>query len=76
MKVEESEGNALTKTRNQIILSVDGQGFIRCPYCRFIKPIKRVSPDEHGENILAYCSHCKREIVLNIEKGRNVTLQS
>ena len=66
----------MTSMQKQTILAVDRQGFIRCPYCKFIKPIKRVSPDEHGENILAYCSHCKREIVLNIEKGRNVTLQS
>ena len=49
-------------------------GWVSCPYCARNTRLMRVLPETAGRSIQVFCRTCKREIVLDIDKGERVKL--
>lgn len=49
-------------------------GWISCPYCK--RKLMRIRQDTLARSLQVYCRDCKREIILNIDKGQRVELRS
>lgn len=49
-------------------------GWITCPYCSRNERIMKVRPDTEGRCLQVFCRSCKREIILDIDKGERVKL--
>ena len=44
-------------------------GWVECPNCRKNRRLMQIRPDTQGRRVIAYCRDCKREILLDIDKG-------
>ena len=51
-------------------------GWLICPYCRINKRLLRIQADTKARNLQLYCRTCKRELVVNIDKGQCFMSQS
>ena len=45
-------------------------GYIECPNCRRNKRMLKILPDTKATRAVAYCRDCKREFILDIDKGQ------
>lgn len=59
--------------RKAVTLNVEN-GWLECPFCHRSKRVKHILPTSCGSDIVAYCPKCKRELLLNIERGLRVEL--
>lgn len=57
-------------------IAVKTGGWVPCPYCRRNQRLLRVLPDTEARSLQVYCRDCKRELILNIDKGQRVELRS
>lgn len=46
------------------------KGYLVCPYCLRNKKMVRVRPDTRAETLQVFCRDCKREMIVDIEKGQ------
>lgn len=46
--------------------------WVTCPGCRKNKKLLKIRPDTEARSLVIYCRGCKREIVLDIDKGESV----
>lgn len=51
-------------------------GWVTCPVCRRNHRLIRIDPETVAIGLPVYCRTCRREIVLNIERGQSVKRQS
>lgn len=51
-------------------------GWITCPVCKRNRRLLRVEPETQARDLPVYCRDCKREIVLNIDRGQSVERRS
>ncbi len=51
-------------------------GWVTCPVCRRNHRLLRVEPETEAKELPVYCTDCKTEIILNIERGRSVERRS
>ena len=51
-------------------------GWISCPCCRRNTRLMRVLPETEAKCLVVFCRNCKREMILNIDKGQRVELRS
>lgn len=51
-------------------------GWLECPICRRNKRLLRIERDTVAHELPVYCRDCKRELILNIEKGQSVERRS
>ena len=51
-------------------------GWITCPACGRNHRLLRISDTTEARNLPVYCRTCRRETILNIEKGQSVKRQS
>lgn len=58
-----------TQTKSDTMISVV-DGYIGCPICRQNRRVKRIAPDERGENIVCFCRKCKQEFRVDISQGQ------
>lgn len=66
----------MQKLKEPVTLSVDNRGWITCPYCRKNRRLMRVLPETTALNLEVYCRSCRQRLVLNIDEGARVKLQS
>lgn len=73
--MHEKEENLLQNTaKDGIITTTDG--WIACPECRRNKRLLRITDRTEAVSLPVFCRVCKREIILNIERGQSVKRQS
>ena len=46
-------------------------GWITCPECGRNHRLLRITPETEAHGLPVYCRTCRREIVLNIERGQS-----
>lgn len=46
--------------------------WVACPGCTRNKRLLKIRPDTEARRFVAYCRSCKREIILDIDKGERV----
>lgn len=51
-------------------------GWIACPECGRNHRLLRIDPETEAKHLRVYCRTCRREIILDIEKGQSVKRQS
>lgn len=51
-------------------------GWVTCPVCKRNRRLLRVDPETEARGLPVYCRDCKREIVLNIDRGQSVERRS
>ena len=51
-------------------------GWVTCPVCKRNRRLLRVEPETQARDLPVYCRDCKREIVLNIDRGQSVERRS
>lgn len=51
-------------------------GWVTCPVCKRNHRLLRVEPETVAERLPVYCRTCRREIILNIERGQSLKGQS
>lgn len=51
-------------------------GWVSCPECGRNHRLLRITPETEAHGLPVYCRTCRREIVLNIERGQSVKRQS
>lgn len=51
-------------------------GWVTCPVCKRNHRLIRVEPETVAEHLPVYCRTCRREIILNIDRGQSVKRQS
>lgn len=61
---------------NTAKIAVKTGGWVTCPYCRRNRRLLHILPDTEARNLQVYCRECKRELILNIDKGQRVELRS
>ena len=44
-------------------------GYLVCPYCGKNRRVLRILPETRAEHLQLYCRTCRREFIVNIEKG-------
>ena len=47
-----------------------------CPVCKRNRRLLRVEPETQARDLPVYCRDCKREIILNIDRGQSVERRS
>lgn len=51
-------------------------GWLICPVCRRNRRLLRVAYDTEAHSLPVYCTDCKKEIILDIARGRSVERRS
>jgi len=51
-------------------------GWVTCPDCKRNHRLIRIEPETEAKGLPVYCRTCRREIVLNIDRGQSVKRQS
>lgn len=51
-------------------------GWLTCPVCKRNKRLLRVAPDTEAKGLRIYCTDCKTELVLDIDRGQSVERRS
>ena len=51
-------------------------GWVMCPVCKRNRRLLRVEPETQALDLPVYCRDCKREIILNIDRGQSVERRS
>lgn len=51
-------------------------GWITCPVCKRNHRLLRIDDSTEARSLPVYCRTCRREIVLDIERGQSVKRQS
>ena len=65
----------LQNERGSVILSVK-DGWITCPNCGRNHRLLKVLDETEARNLQVYCRTCRREIILDIDRGQSVKRQS
>ena len=55
---------------------VTKDGWITCPICRRNHRLLRITDSTVAHDLPVYCRDCKKEIVLNIDRGQSVERRS
>ena len=45
-------------------------GYLECPNCRRNKRLMKINPDTVAHRVVVYCRDCKKENILDIDKGQ------
>lgn len=67
--------NVLQNTKDADILVVK-DGWLTCPLCGRNHRLLRIRETTEARNLPVYCRTCRRESIVNIEKGQSVKRQS
>lgn len=51
-------------------------GWVTCPVCKRNRRLLRVDPETVARRLPVYCRDCKREIILDIDRGQSVERRS
>lgn len=51
-------------------------GWLTCPVCKRNKRLLKIPPDTEARRLRVYCTDCKTELILDIERGQSVERRS
>ncbi len=46
-------------------------GWIECPICHRNRKLLRITPETKARSLPVFCRSCKREIIIDIERGQS-----
>lgn len=58
----------LQKTEKRDRLITIRGGYVRCPFCRRNRKVKRIGEHEFGHDIVCFCRTCKTEFEVDVDE--------